>query len=90
MEINAYQKEVLLSLLKSRVNDEEDTNIRLSHTIEHNENWAIPITEKSNNFDVVKVMQNIVNNAKRDIDTNKKDLEQIKDLIKIIENLVVK
>jgi hypothetical protein len=88
MNINNYQKNVLLDLLNNRKKDEEYTINKLIQTINHNENWAMPIAKNTGNEKVIKSMIEVVINAKRDIETNKKDLDQINDLIDKIKNLV--
>jgi hypothetical protein len=86
MEINEYQKKVLLEMLTIRVKEEQHIINKLTQTVIHNENWAIPIAKDMNNDKILKGMNEVVEYAKRDIESNKNDLDQIKDLIEKIKN----
>jgi|GEM_PF-4329074 len=88
MELNEYQKQVLLSMLNDRVIEEQNTIDRLTQTINHNKKWLIPLAENIQDKSIINI-QNIVLFAKRDIDTNEKDLIQIKELIEKIKNLLI-
>jgi hypothetical protein len=85
MEINKYQQKVLLEILKSRIKEEEHIINKLTQTITHNESWTIPIAKSTGNERIIKGMFEVVRDAKRDIEINKNDLEQIKDLMEKIK-----
>jgi predicted AAA+ superfamily ATPase len=89
MEINKYQQKVLLEMLKSRYKDEQHIIDKLTQTVKHNEEWAMPIAKSTGDERIVKGMFEVVRYAKRDIEINKNDLEQIKDLMEKIKNLAV-
>lgn len=87
MEININQKQFLLDLLLAKQKEELRTINKLSQTVSHNENWAIPIAEKTNETNIIHSMSDIVTWAKRDIKNSQKKLEDINDLIEKIKNL---
>jgi len=89
MEINKYQQNVLLDILKNRAKAEQHIIDKLTQTITHNETWAMPIAKSTGDEKIIKGMFEVVRDAKRDIEINKNDLEQIKDLMEKIKNLVV-
>ena len=89
MQINNYQKKILLEILYNRVKDEQHIINKLKQTIVHNENWAMPIAKNMENHRIVKGMNEVIRDAKKDIESNEKDLEQIQDLINKIKDLVV-
>ena len=89
MEINKYQQKILLEMLVSRKKDEQHIINKLTQTITHNEEWAMPIAKSTGNERIIKGMFEVVRDAKKDIETNKNDLEQIEDLIEKIKNLVI-
>ena len=89
MELNEYQKQVLLSMLNDRVIEEQHLIDKLNQTISHNENWIIPLTQRWGDIDNANNMKIVVKNAKKVIDTNEKDLIQIKEFIEKIKNLVI-
>jgi predicted AAA+ superfamily ATPase len=49
----------------------------------------MPIAKSTGNERIIKGMFEVVRDAKKDIETNKNDLEQIEDLIEKIKNLVI-
>ena len=89
MEINKYQQKILLEMLVSRKKDEQHIINKLTQTVKHNEEWAMPIAKSTGNERIIKGMFEVVRDAKRDIETNKNDLNQIEDLIEKIKNLVI-
>ena len=89
MEINKYQQKILLEMLVSRKKDEQHIINKLTQTITHNEEWAMPIAKSTGNERIIKGMFEVVRDAKKDIETNKNDLEQIEDLIEKIKNLEI-
>ena len=89
MEINKYQQKILLEMLVSRKKDEQHIINKLTQTVKHNEEWAMPIGKKTGDAKIIKGMFEVVRDAKKDIETNKNDLEQIEDLIEKIKNLVI-
>ena len=89
MEINKYQQKILLEMLVSRKKDEQHIINKLTQTVKHNEEWAMPIAKSTGNERIIKGMFEVVRDAKQDIETNKNDLNQIEDLIEKIKNLVI-
>lgn len=89
MKINEYQKNVLLDMLKNRIKDEQHIIDKLTQTVKHNEQWAMPIGKSTGDDKIIKGMFEVVRDAKRDIEINKKDLEQIVDLMEKINNLAI-
>lgn len=87
MEINNYQKKLLLDILSSKLKDLQHNTDKLNQVVKHDENWAIPMAKRSNSDEIIKHMQNIVTWGKRDIEVNKKDIEEINNLIEKIKNL---
>ena len=82
MEINKYQQKILLEMLVSRKKDEQHIINKLTQTVKHNEEWAMPIGKKTGDAKIIKGMFEVVRDAK-------KDIEQIEDLIEKIKNLVI-
>ena len=89
MEINKYQQKILLEMLVSRKKDEQHIINKLTQTVIHNEEWAIPIGKSTGDERIIKGMFEVVRDAKKDIETNKNDLNQIEDLIEKIKKLVI-
>lgn len=89
MEINKYQQKILLEMLVSRKKDEQHIINKLTQTVKHNEEWAMPIAKSTGNERIIKGMFEVVRDAKKDIENNKNDLNQIEDLIEKIKNLVI-
>ena len=76
-------------MLVSRKKDEQHIINKLTQTVKHNEEWAMPIAKSTGNERIIKGMFEVVRDAKKDIENNKNDLNQIEDLIEKIKNLVI-
>ena len=87
MEIDSYQKQLILDLLLVKAKDLQKNINKLNQTVKHDETWAIPMAKRSNSEEIIKNIEDIVTWAKRDIKANEKDLEEVNILIEKIKNL---